>query len=94
MRSMSSIKTFYARRNVDCLVLAGRTCVLVTLCADNKTHEFRYVTKTFAGAGGARSLSCVLEREYAELLAASSPLPPGRYLARAGQESFSVLRQV
>jgi len=73
--------SFYGGKGVDCAVVEEQSCLVVTLCSDCKTHEFRYGRKAFAGAHKAGIFQRVLEREYAELLAGAGPFPPGRHPA-------------
>lgn len=72
------ITGFYSSRGVECSVRRGQDCLLVMLCADTKTHEFRYGDSALADVPGDGAVNRALEREYSELISAAGPFPSPR----------------
>ena len=71
---------FYNTRGVECLVVNEHSNLLVVLCLDDKTHEFRYNLNALAGAHIKPSYR-TLASEYDELIAAPASFPPARHAA-------------
>lgn len=58
---------FYADKGVECSVVDEHLSLMVTLCAEGKTHEFRYGSRAFGGTHHFKKFYQVLEQEWTKL---------------------------
>ncbi|MDA8132479.1 MAG: hypothetical protein M0011_13330 [Elusimicrobia bacterium] len=54
---------FYSCRGIECSVVDEHSSLLVMLCSDGRTHEFRCGRRIFSGGGSWRRVWRELERE-------------------------------
>ena len=67
---------YYADKGVECSVVDEHLSLLVTLCADDMTHEFRYGNRAFAGFRRCKKFYTAVERELSKLRAGISAQEP------------------
>lgn len=58
---------FYAGKGIECSVVDEHSSLLVMLCSEGDTHEFRYGSRAFGGGGCWRKVYRELEREFSVL---------------------------
>lgn len=58
---------FYSGKGIECSVVDEHSSLLVMLCSEEDTHEFRYGSRAFAGGGSWRKIYRELEREFCVL---------------------------
>lgn len=64
---------YYSERGTACTVVDEHLSLLVTLCEEGETHEFRCGRRAFAGGHVGRKFYRMLESELARLKAALAP---------------------
>lgn len=72
------ILEYYGDRGLACTVVDEHLSLLVTLCGEGETHEFRCGRRAFAGSQFGRKFYRMLEGELSKLKAASPAGAPGK----------------
>ncbi|MFA6433923.1 MAG: hypothetical protein WCW52_04445 [Elusimicrobiales bacterium] len=89
---------YYAEKGVECSVVDEHLSLLVTLSSGDRTHEFRYGNRAFAGFHHCKKFYAALEREFSKLrtdLPAPAQVPNGRLKPKqrdreeAGEEAWA-----
>ena len=87
---------FYTDKGIECSVVDEHSTLLVTLTAEDKTHEFRYGSRAFAGIHYFKKFCAVLEKEWGKLKSSAPEASPDagsnsrrkyRIAVKAGEEA-------